>query len=475
MNFRVISRNVGFALLVSALFMLLAVGVAALNKDDTSLVPLAVSFLITFIVGIFPMVFVRRAPRVTLKEGYVIIVLSWLLCFVFGMLPYVLWGGPFTVANAWFESVSGFTTSGATILDDIEALPRGLLFWRSATHFIGGLGVVVFLLLVIPDSSPVRLRLTNMELSTLSRGTYSTRSNRTVYIFAYIYLGICVGSFLCYVLAGMPVFDAVCHAFSVSATGGFSTRNHSIGAYNSLWIEGITMLFMFLSSIHFGLLFLAIVTRSLRPLRNQVLRFYVLALVAFTVLDAISMKVSGVQTSIPGALWNGAFQTLCVATTSGFAIIDGATWPGLPGVLVLCGLMCACAGSTSGGIKADRVLIFFKAIWRQVGRSLHPSSVHEVRLGGKSLHEEDVYPHIFYISLYLITVLVCGLLMIAMGVSVHDSVVGTISSMGNLGPGAYATMPDGAKLLSTLEMFLGRIEIYPVLAVVGMVFDRRRR
>ena len=198
MNLKVISRNVGVALLVSALFMLLSVFVSL------------ISFVITFIVGVFPFIFVRKTSQISLKDGFMIIFLSWLLSFIFGALPYALWGGPFSVINAWFESVSGFSTTGSTILEDVESLPRSLLFWRSATHFIGGLGVVVFLLLIIPNSSPVRLRLTNMELSSLSRDDYKSRANKTVYIFAWVYLGICGAAFVTYVLCGMPVFDAVC-------------------------------------------------------------------------------------------------------------------------------------------------------------------------------------------------------------------------------------------------------------------------
>lgn len=190
MNLKTISRNVGYALLVSALFMFLSIIVSLVDGRDSALAALMISFLITFIVGIFPFIFVRRTSAVTLKEGYLIIVLSWFLSFVFGALPYVLWGGPFDVVNAWFESVSGYTTTGATILSSVEDLPRSLLFWRSSTHFIGGLGVVVFLLLIIPDSSPVRMRLTNMELSSLSKSEYRTRANKTVYIFTYVYLGI---------------------------------------------------------------------------------------------------------------------------------------------------------------------------------------------------------------------------------------------------------------------------------------------
>ena len=271
MNVKAISRNVGYALLVSALFMLLSIIVSVANGNDSALSALIISFTITFTVGIFPFIFVRKTSAITLKDGYLIIVLSWLLSFIFGMLPYALWGGPFTVTNAWFESVSGFTTSGSTILEDIEALPDSLLFWRSSTHFIGGLGVVVFLLLIIPTASPIRLRLTNMELSSLSKDAYNVRANKTVYIFAYVYLGIAAVAFLSYWAAGMTPFDAINHAMSVCATGGFSTHNLSIAYYDSRLIEGLTMLFMYVASIHFGLVFMTFATRSLKPLKNPVL------------------------------------------------------------------------------------------------------------------------------------------------------------------------------------------------------------
>ena len=261
MNLKVISRNVGIALLVSSLFILLSVFVSLADGGDSALTPLLISFSLTFTVGVFPFIFVRRTENITLKDGYMIIFLSWLLSFVFGMLPYALWGGPFTLVNAWFESVSGFTTTGSTILEDVEALPRSLLFWRASTHFIGGLGVVVFLLLIIPNSSPVRLRLTNMELSSLSREDYRSRANKTVYIFAWVYLGICALAFVCYILAGMGPFDAICHSFSVRATGGFSSRNLSIGHFQSDVISILTIIFMYLASVHFGLIFMTLATR----------------------------------------------------------------------------------------------------------------------------------------------------------------------------------------------------------------------
>ncbi len=484
MNWKVISRNVGYALLVSALFMLLSVGVSLLGGRDSALAALLISFLITFIVGIFPFIFVRDTQAITLKEGYVIICLSWILSFIFGMLPYALWGGPFTLQNAWFESVSGFTTTGATILDDIEALPHSLLFWRASTHFIGGLGVVVFLLLLIPGSNQMKMRLTNMELTSLSRGGYSTRTNKTVYIFAFVYLGLLVFSFISYLLAGMSPFDAVCHAMSVSATGGFSSRNLSIAAFDSRWVEGITMFFMYLSSLHFGIIYLAVVTRSNKPYDNPVVKFYTFWVLVMALIVGAGLKGNGICPTWGDALWNGLFETLCVTTTSGFAILDNAEWPlWIVMVLMFSAVMCGSAGSTSGGVKVDRVLLFFKALGRRVNAILHPSSINEVRLGKRVLREEEVAPHIQYIALYGLLLALSVAASLFVGVDHQNSFIASVTSLGNVGPaygalgtmGSFNSVPLLGKLVFTLDMFLGRIEIYPVLAVVAMIFDKRAR
>ena len=484
MNWKGISRNVGLALLVSSLFMLLSVLTSVLNGKDSACAALIISFTITFTVGIFPFIFVRKSSAITLKEGYVTITLSWLLSFVFGMLPYALWGGPFSVANAWFESVSGFTTTGSSILDNVEALPRSLLFWRSSTHFIGGLGVVVFLLLIIPDSSPVKLRLANMELGSLSRSAYSVRTNRTVYVFAYVYLAIFALAFILYALAGMPLFDALCHAMSVSATGGFSTRNASIGTFNSRWIEAATMICMYLSSLHFGLLYLAVIKRSLKPLNNAVVNYYSVSLLGFALLLGICLKVYGYCSSWGDSLWNGLFEVLCISTTTGFAIIDNSTWPGIMCALIMLpAVVCACAGSTSGGLKIDRIMLAFKTIGRHIGRILHPSSVNEIKFGGRVLKDEDISPHLLYIVLYVLLLAVSISLSLWFGVGWQNSLGASITSLSNVGPalgsmgsmGSFNGISDAAKLVFTMDMFLGRIEIFPMLAVVAMVFDKRNR
>ena len=484
MNIKVISRYVGYALLVSALFMFLSILVSVANGNDSALAALMISFTLTFTVGIFPFFFVRKTSAINLKEGYLIIVLSWILSFIFGMLPYALWGGPFTIVNAWFESVSGFTTTGATILEDVESLPNSLIFWRSSTHFIGGLGVVVFLLLIIPSSSQMKLRLTNLELSSLSKSGYRSGSGKIVYIFTYVYFGMAVASFLLYMLAGMSPFDAVNHAMSVTATGGFSTRNLSIGSYNSIPIDLITMFFMLLSSVHFGMTYVAIITKSLKPFRNEVFKFYVWNLLIVSMIVSVSLKIQGVEQAWGQAFLSGSFHVLSYASTSGFGIGDNSTWPVLPSVmLVFAGITCGMAGSTSGGIKCDRVLVLLKEIKYRLRCMLHPASVNEVRVNGRVVNQEVIAPHILYLALYLLLILFSLALNLLFNPHNTNAVAATFTSLSNVGPsvgelgavGNFNAEPVGSKIMYTIDMFLGRVEIYPVLAVVMMVFSKRSK
>lgn len=484
MNIKVISRNVGYALLVSALFMFLSILVSVANGNDSALAALMISFTITFTVGVFPFIFVRKSADITLKDGYMIIALSWLLSFIFGMLPYALWGGPFTIINAWFESVSGFTTTGSTILDNVEALPNSLLFWRSSTHFIGGLGVVVFLLLIIPSSSQMRLRLTTLELSSLSKREYRSGANKTVYIFTYVYFGLTAASFLLYVMAGMSPFDAINHAMSVVATGGFSTRNASIGAYDSITIDLITMLFMVLSSVHFGMIFVAVVTRSLKPFKNEIFKFYLSMMVVAGVIVSISIKAHGFEEAWGRSFLSGFFHVMSFASTTGFSIADNSSWPVLSHtMLMFVGICCGMAGSTTGGIKSDRVLLLCKEVKYQLRMVLHPASVNEIRMNGRVVRQNDIAPHILYIALYGLVVIISLAACLTLDPDNNQSFTAILSSLGNVGLSvdqlgsiySYNGEPSSLKFIYTLDMFLGRVEIYPILAVVMMIFSRRNK
>lgn len=481
MNVKAISVNVGKALLVSALFMFLSMAVSVIYGRDEAFGPLLISFIITLLVGAFPFIFVRGKQPLSLKDGFLTIVFSWFLSFVFGMLPYVLYGGEFTLINAWFESVSGFTTTGSTILNDIEALPKSLLFWRSSTHYIGGLGVVVFLLLVLPDASPYRLKLTNMEMSTLSKEGYRYKSSRVVKIITGVYASLTAAIFISLCAAGMPVFDAVNHAFSIAATGGFSTRNLSVGAFGSDAINIVVLIFMALCAMHFGLIYAVFVTRSLKPLRNSVTRYYFGSIAVMSLIIMFSLLAEGGYESWGRALMDSSFTVVSYMSTAGFAICDNAVWPWLAGVVLLfASIQCGCAGSTTGGIKVDRLLIAFKAVGNEIKHRLHPSSVSHTHMSGHHLADAAVSAVLMYIVVYLLVALLSIVAVMLCGCGAPEAVSGVIASIGSVGPGLgelgcldnYSAQPAMAKFIFAFDMFLGRVEIYPVLVVISMIFRR---
>ena len=472
MNLKVISRNVGVALLVSSLFMLLAVMVSLIDGGDSALAPLLISFTITFIVGVFPFIFTRKNANISLKDGFMIIFLSWLLSFIFGALPYALWGGPFTVINAWFESVSGFTTTGATILEDVEALPRSLLFWRASTHFIGGLGVVIFLLLIIPNTSPIRLRLTNMELSSLSRDDYRTRANKSVYIFASVFLGLAGTAFVTYMLVGMDWFDAICHAMSACSSCGFSTKNASIAAFNSPAVECVIMVFMVCAGIHFGVFLSALTGRgSVRGLSSS-LKTYLLFMLVVGLAISVNLWYEGIYHSFVGSLRRGFFHVISLTTTTGFAITDTNIWPAFCVVLLtICSLICACSGSTTGGIKIDRMVIMAKSVQVRILQQRNPNRFYSVRIDGRSVSQDKVEDALNFIAVYMLLVAVGCLCFTGFGNDLQTSFSAAVACLGNVGPGFskvgsmnnYATLNAATKAVGIMLMFLGRLEIFEIL------------
>lgn len=481
MNIKGISVNVGKALLVSALFMLLSVGVSLLNGRDTGFAPLLISFFITLIVGAFPFIFVKKVPSLSLKDGFVTIVLAWFLSFIFGMLPYVMWGGEFTLVNAWFESVSGYTTTGSTILNDVEALPKSLLFWRSSTHYIGGLGVVVFLLLVMPDASPYRLKLANMELSSLSKDGYRYKSTKVVWIITMVYIGLTLTSFLSLWAAGMSPFDAVNHAFSLAATGGFSTRNMSIAYFNSDLIDFVCIVFMAVSALHFGLIYAVFASRSFKPLNTTVVKYYFASIVFLSLMTAISLVTDGGYDSWGKAVKDSFFNVVSYMSTTGFANCDNSTWPWIACVvLIFVSFHCGCSGSTTGGIKIDRLLISFKAIVNEVKRRLHPTSFSHVKMSGHHLADNTVSAVMLYIVLYVFVIFVSIVAVMLCGTDPADAVSGVIASVGSVGPGIgelgsldnYSAQLTMAKVIYSFDMFLGRLEIFPILIVISLLFKR---
>lgn len=474
MNLSVVSRYIGVALLFNAFFMFLGVAVSIIYDFDASFSPLFLSGSMTLLAGLFPLLFVPKSNTINIKEGFTIVIFSWILSCLFGMLPYVLWGGEFSLVNAWYESVSGYTTTGSTILSDIESLPKGLLFWRSSTHFIGGMGVVIFMLLVLPSVSTFRMRLSKMEISALSKENYQFKTKQTIKVIAQVYIGIAVMAVIALYLVGMDWFDAINHAFSIAATGGFSTKNQSIMSFDSATIEAVITVFMFLASVHFGLLYSSIANRSIKFFKSPVIKFYLSSLIITAVIVAFNLKFSGNVDNLPTAFRQSIFQVVSMASTTGFATADTAIWPNLSIlVLMYLSIQCACSGSTTGGLKIDRLMIFISSFKAQLKKTVHPNAVVPVRIGNHIIEPELVSTVNIFIILYLSMIMLGAIVFSIFGVSFIDAFSASISHMGNVGPAFgsvgsldnYSNFPAIAKFLSTLQMLLGRLEIYTLLVI----------
>lgn len=468
MRFHVVIRYIALALLLNSLFMIISGIISAFNGDG-GMIPLFYSGLVTALFGIFPLIYVPAAEKITNKEGLLIVVLSWLLSCLVGTLPYILWGGGvFTFTNAWFESVSGFTTTGATILSDIEAVPMGLLFWRAATHWIGGIGIIIFVLAVLPFLGIAELVLFRSEVSSMAAENFRHRARKAIQILAGVYVGLTLLETIALMLLGMNLFDAVTHSFATIATGGFSPKNASVAYYNSPAIEIVIIIFMLLSGIHFAVLFAAATGRVKDLWNNTIVRYYILANIIGALIAAFNTWGSNYN-SFWDALRYSAFQIVSIGTSTGFATADSAVWPFLSHtILIFFTLQCACAGSTSGGIKVDRVVILSKAFVRQLKSLMHPNAVFPVRLDNHTVSDDVVYKSVLFIGIYLFIVFISTMLIAAMNVDLLTSFTATIASMGNVGPGLgsvgsvdnYGHLPMAAKWILTLVMLLGRLEIY---------------
>jgi trk system potassium uptake protein TrkH len=470
MRLPVVLRYVGFVLLINALF-LLAAAMISLYDRDSALLPLLYAGIVTSLFGVFPLIFVPPTTSLTNKEGFIVVLSSWLLTCVAGVVPYVLWGGEFDLTNAWFESVSGFTTTGSSILTDVEALPRGLLFWRSSTHWIGGTGIIIFVLSVLPSMGRAGMILYRTEMSPLAADNFLFRTRRTLHILVSVYVGLTAAETVCLLICGLDLFDAVTQAFATIATGGFSTKNTSIAYFGSLPVEIVIMVFMVLSGIHFGVLFAAVSGKIEEVWKSPIVRYYLAALLIGVLLAAVDLH-GNVYEDWGQAVRYASFQVISQGTSTGFATADSSGWPSFAQMLIIYfTLQCACAGSTSGGIKADRIAIFWKAVLRRIKSLQHPSAVITVKLNKISLPDDLVEVTLLFISLYLGIVFLTTLLLTFLGVDALTAFSGSTATMGGVGPGLgsvgsmgnYHAIPTLGKWALTANMLLGRLEIFSII------------
>ncbi|MBN1541130.1 TrkH family potassium uptake protein [candidate division KSB1 bacterium] len=473
MRIGVVLRYVALALFLNAFFMFLSAGLSLFYKDAAFL-PLLYSGIVATLLGCFLLIFVPSTDNITNKEGLLIVVLSWLSSCLIGVLPYILWGGVFDFTNAWFESVSGFTTTGSTILIDIEVVPKGLLFWRAATHWIGGIGIIIFVLSILPYIGIAEILLFKKEISSVMQHNFHLRARRAIQILVGVYLVLTFLETGTLVLCGMSLFDAVTHAFATIATGGFSPRNASIAYYHSTAIEVVVIIFMILSGINFVLLFSAITGKFKQLFASSVMRYYLLMLLLGVIFASLDLYL--VQNkSLFQALRYASFNIISVGTSTGFATTDTAIWPGFSRLLLIFfALQCASSGSTSGGIKVDRMVILFKSFVNQIRMAMHPNAVIPIRIDGIALKEEVALKSILYIMVYLIIVFFSSVLLSAMGVDLLSAFSGTVAAMGNVGPGLgsvgstgnFAHIPAAGKWLLSLTMLLGRLEVYALVIFI---------
>lgn len=469
MRVNVVIRYIGLVLQFVASFMLISAAVSMLNGYDSAFYPLLLSSFMTSLLGTFPLFFVERVDEIKTKEGYAIVVGSWMLACVVGTFPYLIWGGEFTLVNAWFESVSGFTTTGASILNDIEFLPRGLLFWRSATAWIGGIGVVMFALVILPSMGKSRHMLSTVEMSTIAKDNFHYRSKVILRLLVTIYAGLTLITTIGLKYAGMTWFDAVTQAMSSCGTCGFSTKNLSVAFWDSQLIEIIMMAAMTLSAIHFGILYATITGRKNNIFRSEVVRTFIGMMLVISVVIAISLFMADIYPTFGEALRHASFQVVSITTTSGFATADTNTWTSLAIVLLMfCTVICGCAGSTSGGMKVDRLLIATKVVRNRMKIQLHPNAVIRTKMDG-IVQEENIQSLVMtFIVSYIMLTIIGTIIYAIFDYDLLTSFSASIACISNVGPGFgaigsmnnFSELPATLKLWSTLLMLVGRLEIF---------------
>ena len=479
MNWKVITWYIGISLLLVAALMTVSGLIACFTPGDDSRLPLFFSALLTGSVGAFPLIFAREEKhRLSFREGNSIVVGAWISACLFGMLPFLFHGGEFTPVNAIFESVSGFTTTGASILNDIEGLPRGLQFWRIATAWVGGVGIVTLFSML--TSGADKSTLSGAEISAVAREPFvGERSASFANRMLITYVVLTVLSFISLKLTGLGWFDALTNAMSACSTCGFCVRNASIAYYANPAAEIVLTVTMLAAGIHFGILFLAFLKGQPKYiLRSETIKVFLSLVALAIVLVTLDLVFKGHYPSVWAALRDASFQVASIATTTGFATEDTTLWPPLSmSVLIVCSLICGCSGSTSGGIKIDRAILAAKGIHRKVGLTVSPNRVQAVRVDGRIRSDDLVNDAYGYIFCYLLIVVIFAAVNIVFGQDFITGVTASVACIGNVGPGFgdvgsmsnYSAFPTVLKVSGMVEMLVGRLEIFPILYLLRSV------
>lgn len=468
MNFKLVFRITGKTLLVEAGAMLLPLAVGFLYGEDPA--PFLYTLPLLVLVGaIFSVL--KSDDHFFPREGFFAVALTWLLVAAFGALPFYFSGYFETYIDCFFEAVSGFTTTGASILTAVEPLPKGILFWRSFMHWLGGMGVLVLTIALLPNLGGRTLQLMKAESPGPIVSKLVPKASQSSKILYSIYCGMTVIEIIVLNLVGMPWFDSIVNSFAIAGTGGFSIRNTSIAAYGSPAIEIACTIFMFLFSINFALYFLVLCGKVKQALRSDELRFFLIVVVGSTALIAIDIwpMYSGAD-----AIRHAAFQVSSIISTTGFASTNFDLWPEFSRfLLILLMFIGACAGSTGGAIKCSRLLLLLRSIRREVRQVIHPREVNVVKLDGQVVDEGNLRSVHIFIGAYMLIMLLAVLLVSLDDFSMVTNFSAVASCIGNVGPGlegvgpmsSYAAYSGFSKLVLSMCMIIGRLELLPVMVL----------
>ena len=482
MQIHIVLKTIGLLLMVFSLTQIPPILIDFIYREG-ELFSFLISFVLTFIGGYLVWFFNRNTTQdFRIREGILIVVCFWAVLSLFGTLPFLLTDSikDLTFASAFFESMSGLTTTGATVLSQLDDLPKSILYYRQQLQWLGGIGIIVLAVAILPFLGVGGMELYHAEYSGISKDRLTPKVRQTAIALWKIYLSLTILCALGYFFSGMSFFDAVSHSFSTIAIGGFSTHDASIGHFNSLPIELVAMFFMFLSGINFSLHFVVWNNRNfVNYWRDSEFKTYIFILISATVIILISLGLNSQYNSSADTLRYGLFQTISMATTTGFVSQEFSTWPvALPLFLILLSFIGACVGSTGGGIKVVRFLMMFRLGMKEIKKFIHPSAQVSVKLNKTSVSEQTLVSVLGFFSLYTIAFMLILTMLMFTGLDQVSSFSATAATMNNLGPALgtvadnYSTLGDSAKWILSFSMLIGRLEVLTIIALFHKAFWR---
>lgn len=482
-NIAQLLRIIGLLMIFEAFFLIIPT-LTCVYYGEKDWIPFGGTTILTAVIGILMLSRIRpRTGHMSKRDGFLLTALVWIVFSIFGMLPFLTCSTPLSISDAFFESMSGFTTTGASVLDNVSGMSHGILLWRAMMQWIGGMGIILFTLAVVPMlNHSGGMQMFNAEVTGITHDKIRPRISQTAKSLWTVYLTLTVILVLLLWAGPMDFFDSICHAFGAISTGGFSTESFGIVAYHSDYVKIVLTIFMFIGGVNFALIYKTVSgnTRAIR--HNDVLRAYVMTIAIFYVLFAITIISRGQCNSWQDITINPIFQIVSTITSTGYSSVNYEAWG--PFVLALMFVLMftgACAGSTSGGAKIDRLLYLIKNCRNEIYRCIHPNAILSVRINGKVINPDIVSKVIAFLCIYMLLIVAGGLTLSALDVPLIDSFFSAFSCVSNTGLGAgvtgygssYEILPDAAKWVLSLMMLIGRLEIFTVLLLFTRVFWRK--